>query len=221
MRGNRAESPGRRLKLRGVASHNLAIRGVRFATEEWRDALYRRVARRRLGSGLHTRWTKRKVFRAWWGPQQRTAEDMQASPPFAPCASDAEPALQFGRPQSIIPDVEGRPRTARTGTSGEKGHRRAVLHERWIDHYGEFVAEQLTPERRYSVLRVGLAEFAYTTYDAYVRALGQAWSAGLIPQPLGAITGDRLLDVAPNLRGVDADLTNLRASDVVRPSRFS
>jgi hypothetical protein len=96
-----------------------------------------------------------------------------------------------------------------------------VLRERWIDHYGEFVAEQLTPECRYSVLRVGLAEFAYTTYDAYVRALGHAWSAGLIPQPLGAITGDRLLDVAPNLRGVDADLTNLRASDVVRPSRFS
>ena len=96
-----------------------------------------------------------------------------------------------------------------------------MLRERWIDHYGPFVAEQLAPERRYSVLRVGLAEFAYSSYDAYVRALGHAWSAGFIPQPLGAITGDRLLDVAPNLRGVDADLTNLRGSDVERSSRFS
>jgi hypothetical protein len=96
-----------------------------------------------------------------------------------------------------------------------------VLRERWIDHYGATVADQLAPERRYSVLKLGPSEFAYTTYDAYVRALGQAWAAGLIPQSLGVIAGDRLLDVAPNLRGVDADLTNLRASDLERSSHFS
>jgi hypothetical protein len=96
-----------------------------------------------------------------------------------------------------------------------------VLRERWIDHYGARVADQLAPERRYSVLRLGPAEFAYTTYDAYVRALGHAWTAGLIPEQLGVIAGDRLLEVAPNLRGVDTDLTNLRASDVERSSRLS
>jgi hypothetical protein len=96
-----------------------------------------------------------------------------------------------------------------------------VLRERWIDHYGARVADQLAPERRYSVLRLGASEFAYTSYDAYVRALGEAWTAGLIPQLLGVIAGDRLLEVAPNLRAVDADLTNLRASDLERSSRFS
>jgi hypothetical protein len=96
----------------------------------------------------------------------------------------------------------------------------AVLRERWIDHYGALVAKQLDADRRYSVLRLGAAEFAYTTYDAYVGALGEAW-AGLVPQPLGAVTGDGLLDVAPNLRGVDADLTNLQGSDVQRTSRSS
>jgi hypothetical protein len=96
-----------------------------------------------------------------------------------------------------------------------------VLREHWIDHYGALVAGQLRAECRYSLIRIGAAEFAYTTYDAYVHALGQAWRAGFVPHPLGAVTGDRLLEIAPNLRGVDADLTSLQASDVERSSRFS
>jgi hypothetical protein len=96
-----------------------------------------------------------------------------------------------------------------------------VLRERWIDHYGPLLAGQLHPECRYSVVRIGTAEFAYTSYNAYVRALGQAWRAGFIPHPLGAVAGERLLEIAPNLRGVDADLTSLQASDVERSSRFS
>jgi hypothetical protein len=96
-----------------------------------------------------------------------------------------------------------------------------MLRELWIDHYGALLAGQLDPECRYSLIKIGAAEFAYTNYDGYVRALGQAWRAGLVPQSLGAVTGDRLLEIAPNLRGVDADLTSLQASDVERSSRFS
>jgi hypothetical protein len=96
-----------------------------------------------------------------------------------------------------------------------------VLHERWIDRYGPVLAEQLQPDQRYSLVRLGAVEFAYTTYDGYVRALGQAWSAGFVPQPLGLVEGSRLLEVAPNLRAVDADLSDLQPSDVERSSRFS
>jgi hypothetical protein len=96
-----------------------------------------------------------------------------------------------------------------------------VLHERWIDRYGPVLAEQLQPDTRYSLVRLGAAEFAYTTYDGYVRALGQAWSAGFVPQPLGLVEGSRLLEVAPNLRAVDADLSDVQPSDVERSSRFS
>ena len=99
--------------------------------------------------------------------------------------------------------------------------REAMLHERWIDQYGEAVAERLEPERRYSLLRVGAAEFAYTTYERYVRALDQAWAAGFVPEALGLVEGSRLLEVAPNLRAIDADLAGLQASDVERSSRFS
>jgi len=96
-----------------------------------------------------------------------------------------------------------------------------VLRERWIDHYGAVLAGQLYPECRYSLIRIGAAEFAYTSYDAYVRALGQAWRAGLVPHALGAVTGEKLLEIAPNLRGVNTDLTRLQASDVERSSRSS
>jgi hypothetical protein len=96
-----------------------------------------------------------------------------------------------------------------------------VLHERWIDRYGPVLAEQLEPDRRYSLVRLGAAEFAYTTYDRYIHALAQAWRAGFVPQPLGSVEGSRLLEIAPNLRAVDADLSDLQASDVERSSRFS
>jgi hypothetical protein len=99
--------------------------------------------------------------------------------------------------------------------------REAMLDERWIDQYGQALAGRLEPERRYSLLRVGAAEFAYTTYDRYVRALDQVWSAGLVPEPLGLVEGSRLLEVVPNLRDIDGDLSELQASDVERSSPFS
>jgi hypothetical protein len=61
----------------------------------------------------------------------------------------------------------------------------------------------------YSLVRIGSAEYAYTSYNRYVRALDQAWSAGLVPEPLPSTQGSELLNVARNLRGVDADLHDL------------
>jgi hypothetical protein len=57
-----------------------------------------------------------------------------------------------------------------------------------------------------------------------LRALGQAWDAGLglVPEPLPSALGRDLLRVAPGLRGVDADLTGLEPSQVgPRRPRFS
>lgn len=97
------------------------------------------------------------------------------------------------------------------------------MHDRalWADRNELLLRELLEPCRRYSLFRVGAVEFAYTDHDRYVRALGQVWSAGLVPHPLASVDGTRLLEAAPNLRAVDADLSGLRASDVERPSRFS
>jgi hypothetical protein len=104
---------------------------------------------------------------------------------------------------------------------GEGPHSRDPLTQSWIDQYGPLVAKQLEPEQRYSLVKVGAAEFAYTTYDRYVRALGQVWSAGLVPESLGTVDASKLLEIAPNLRAVDAELDELQASDVERSSRFS
>jgi hypothetical protein len=97
----------------------------------------------------------------------------------------------------------------------------AELRRRWIDRYGPLVAGQLEPARRYSLVRVGTAEYAYTTYNRYVEALGRAWSAGLVPEPLPSTVGSELLEVAPNLKGVDADIDDRQAPDVERPSGCS
>jgi hypothetical protein len=88
-----------------------------------------------------------------------------------------------------------------------------VLRETWIDRYGPLVAEEIEADRRYSLVKFGTLEFAYSTYEGYVRALRQAWDAGFVPEPLGSAKGSRLLDTAPNLVGVDADLSALQASD--------
>jgi hypothetical protein len=92
-------------------------------------------------------------------------------------------------------------------------------HERCVDSFGPLIAEQLRPGRRYALIRVGHAEFAYSDSDRFLRALGQAWSAGYVPDPLPSTLGRDLPDVAPNLRGVDCDLGDLTPSDVEPPRR--
>ena len=109
----------------------------------------------------------------------------------------------------------------RTTAPMEGDPRPGNLRERWSESYGPLVAEQLRADRRYTLFRVGSSEFAYTSYEGYVRALKRAWALGFVPEPLPSATGTDILDTAPNLRGVDLDLSDLRPSDVRRPSRFS
>jgi hypothetical protein len=84
--------------------------------------------------------------------------------------------------------------------------RLARLRERWTARYGARVAAQLEPDRRYSLVKVGAAEYAFTSYDRYVAALKHVWSAELVPEPRPSAVGTELLEVAPNLVGVDPDL---------------
>jgi hypothetical protein len=91
--------------------------------------------------------------------------------------------------------------------------------ERWADLYSPLVAEQLRSSRRYTLVRIGSAEFAYTDFDRYLRALGQAWEAGFAPETIPTAMGRELVRVAPNLRGVDLDLTDLSLADVMPSAR--
>jgi hypothetical protein len=68
------------------------------------------------------------------------------------------------------------------------------------------IARRLEPDRRYSLVRVGDAEYAFTSYDRYVAALKHVWREGQIPEALPSATGSRLLEIAPNLRAIDPDL---------------
>jgi hypothetical protein len=79
----------------------------------------------------------------------------------------------------------------------------------------------IDPDRLYSLIRVQQVEFAYTVHDAFVRALGQIWDAGLVPEPLPSATGAQLRDRAPNLAGIDVDLADLKPDDVAPPSASS
>jgi hypothetical protein len=87
--------------------------------------------------------------------------------------------------------------------------------------YEPHVAEQIDENRRYAVLRAGRADYAYTDYEALTRAMAQVWAAGLVPEPAPTTLGSDLPTVAPNLQGVDLDLSDLRAAEVrPKPSRF-
>ena len=98
-----------------------------------------------------------------------------------------------------------------------KRHAAAHVRDRWVAAYGPLLAAQLEPSRRYSILRIGTAEFAYTRYDQYVQALGQAWAVGFVPEPRPSALGSDLPDAAPGLRGVDSDLCGLDPANVASP----
>ena len=69
--------------------------------------------------------------------------------------------------------------------------------------------EMLRADRRYSIVRIGAAEFAFSDYDLYVSALNLAWAAGYVPDHgPGSVPGSDLPDVAPSLRGVDVDISS-------------
>jgi hypothetical protein len=88
----------------------------------------------------------------------------------------------------------------------------AELRDRWIAQYGPRVAAQLEPDRRYSLVRVGSAEYAFTEYDRFIRALRHTWDSQLVTEHLPSVIGSKLLAVASNLRAVDPDLDDLPES---------
>ena len=61
----------------------------------------------------------------------------------------------------------------------------AELRARWIDRYGPLVAMQLEPDHRYSLMMVSGAEYAFTDYVRYVRALRRVWISGRSPSRWG------------------------------------
>ena len=67
----------------------------------------------------------------------------------------------------------------------------------------------LHTDRRYSIVRLGSTEFAFSDYELYVSALNLAWAAGFVPDHgPSSVPGFDLPDVAPSLRGVDVDITS-------------
>jgi hypothetical protein len=93
------------------------------------------------------------------------------------------------------------------------------VHERWVKLYGPLLAARLSAHRRYSLVRVGSVEFAYTDSDGFVRALQQIWEAGFVPEPRPSCLGTELPHIAPRLRGVDCDLSDLTPADLDPPNR--
>ena len=85
----------------------------------------------------------------------------------------------------------------------------APLRERWAATYGVEIARRLDPDRRYSLVKAGDFEYAFTSYDGYVAALKRVWNAGLVPEALPSAYGSQLLEVAPNLRALDPELDEL------------
>jgi hypothetical protein len=71
--------------------------------------------------------------------------------------------------------------------------------------------EQLLPDHRYALLRIGTVEFAYTTWDRYLRAMGQAWAAGFVPDPLPSRMGRDISCRPASLGGIDVDPRALAA----------
>jgi hypothetical protein len=104
---------------------------------------------------------------------------------------------------------------ADTGQSSES----IALELHWAELYGPTIAAQLEADRRYSLIAVGAVQFAYSDFGLYLRALGQTWDGGFVPEPMPSAPGRDLPEVAPNLQGVDAELGALTEADVAPPLR--
>ena len=75
--------------------------------------------------------------------------------------------------------------------------------------YGLHSSRAPEADLRYTRVRIGVAEFAFTSYESYVAALQQAWRAGFVPEPRGSGRGAEPGDAVPTLRSVDSDLGDL------------
>jgi hypothetical protein len=109
------------------------------------------------------------------------------------------------------------------GSSSRKGRsehqvRPRDVRKRWVDSYGPVLAARLEPDRRYALLTIDSADFAYTDSGVYLRVIGQAWEAGYDPLPRPSALGSELPDLAPDLRGIDCSLIKLRQATLKAPA---
>jgi hypothetical protein len=107
------------------------------------------------------------------------------------------------------------PKPKRTPRFGNERRRQDEAEKRWREAgYPPEVVEVLRPDVRYSIVRVGDVEYAFSDHDKYVAALGAIWAAGLVPDHgPSSVPGSDLPDVALRLRGVDLDLAAQAWSD--------
>jgi hypothetical protein len=98
---------------------------------------------------------------------------------------------------------------------GDERERRREASERWREAgYPSQVVEKLDWKRRYSIIRIGASEFAFSRHDAYVAGLQAAWAARIVPEHgPSSIMGIDLPEVARSLRGVDIDLSSTDQSE--------
>jgi hypothetical protein len=91
-----------------------------------------------------------------------------------------------------------------------EGRWQQVAEQRWQQAgYPLEVVERLRWDRRYSIIRIGESDFAFSGYDGYIAALSAAWEAGFVPHHgPSRVRGIDLPEVASSLRGVDIDLTS-------------
>jgi hypothetical protein len=73
--------------------------------------------------------------------------------------------------------------------------------------YSDEVIARLRWDARYSIIGIGVAEFAFSRYEDYVAGLRAAWEARLVPRSgPNSILGVDLPRFAPALRGVDVEV---------------
>jgi hypothetical protein len=89
-------------------------------------------------------------------------------------------------------------------------HRERRLEAKKLWHqagYSDDVIARLRWDARYSIIGIGVAEFAFSRYEDYVAGLRAAWNARLVPRNgPSSILGVDLPKFAPFLRGVDVEL---------------
>ena len=87
--------------------------------------------------------------------------------------------------------------------------RTAEARKRWQEAgYPEEVIARLRWDKRYSIIGIGKAEFAFSRYEDYVAGLRAVWAARLVPRhgPT-SLLGLELPRFVKDLRGVDIDLS--------------
>jgi hypothetical protein len=87
--------------------------------------------------------------------------------------------------------------------------RTAEARKRWEEAgYPEEVIARLRWDKRYSIIGIGEAEFAFSRYDDYTAGLRAAWAARLVPRHgPSSLMGIDLPHFVTHLRGVDIELS--------------